>query len=193
MQHALSKYLPYAFAASFAIILGFSFTGCASSGKSGASSGNYSSESWRDLIPASCVSYFDGCNNCTRNPQTGDTACTRKACTEYYKPRCLDGTEGMSDAPQGPRVLEFRCNNNKRFTVFYGNYIIGDKTVRLPDSQAVFVDGKTRIAEAMTRQPSASGEKYVSGELTFWLKDGKAVVDKGHNVIYANCTADGAG
>lgn len=175
----------------FATALGFAIAGCASGGKLGGA-GNYTELSWRELIPASCVSYFDGCNSCTRNLKTGNTACTPNVCTGYKKPYCLDGTEGISDAPRAPEVLDFQCYNNKHFKLFYGNYTIGDKTVDLLDSQAVFVDGKTRIAEVMTRQPTTEGEKLVSGELVVWLEDGKAIVDKGQKLLYGNCSADSA-
>lgn len=42
------------------------------------------------VIPESCVSYFDGCNNCRKEPGSDAAACTRKFCEEYETPRCLD-------------------------------------------------------------------------------------------------------
>ncbi len=51
----------------------------------------YDQNSWKTMIPDTCVSYFDGCNNCRREPGSDIAACTRKACMEYAKPVCLDG------------------------------------------------------------------------------------------------------
>lgn len=50
----------------------------------------YDSESWKTMIPESCSSYFDGCNNCNKAPGSEMGACTRKFCEEYQEPRCLD-------------------------------------------------------------------------------------------------------
>lgn len=51
---------------------------------------NYDMSSWKTMIPDSCLSYFDGCNNCRRSAAGEMAACTRKACVKYQKPRCLD-------------------------------------------------------------------------------------------------------
>ena len=40
-------------------------------------------------IPASCKSFYDGCNTCNRLAD-GGTACTRMACESYGEPKCLD-------------------------------------------------------------------------------------------------------
>lgn len=50
----------------------------------------YDANSWKTLIPESCLSYFDGCNTCRRSAAGEMAACTRKACMEYRKPECLD-------------------------------------------------------------------------------------------------------
>jgi len=52
----------------------------------------YNQNSWKTIIPDSCRSYFDGCNNCRRSPASDIAACTRKMCIEYEKPICLDKT-----------------------------------------------------------------------------------------------------
>jgi len=50
----------------------------------------YDENSWKTMIPASCLSYFDGCNNCRRSTAGEMAACTRKACVKYQQPACLD-------------------------------------------------------------------------------------------------------
>ena len=52
---------------------------------------SYDQNSWQTMIPETCLSFFDGCNNCRREAGSDIAACTRKFCPEYEKPRCLDG------------------------------------------------------------------------------------------------------
>lgn len=193
MRHTPSKSLQRSLILGVAIAIAMLFIGCSLiGGGSNGATDNYNAESWREVIPAGCVAYFDGCNTCARNLQTGDTACTQKACKEYQQPRCLDGTKGAADAPVVPRVVQFRCNNNKRFTIYYGNYHIGEKTIALKDTQVVYVDAKTRIAEVMTLEPTASGDKFVSGELMFWSDGEEATLNKGRDLVYGNCSVSDA-
>ena len=56
---------------------------------------SYDQNSWKDMIPESCTSYFDGCNTCRRAEGAEVAACTRKACFEYQKPECLEETVTM--------------------------------------------------------------------------------------------------
>ena len=51
---------------------------------------SYDANSWKTLIPESCLSFYDGCNNCRRSAAGEVAACTRKACVKYQEPRCLD-------------------------------------------------------------------------------------------------------
>jgi uncharacterized protein YceK len=73
------------------------FSGC--SGMSQTSSNTeeqsqaYNTNSWKTMIPDSCLSFFDGCNNCRRSAAGEVAACTRKACFKYQKPRCLDNVK----------------------------------------------------------------------------------------------------
>lgn len=47
------------------------------------------SESWKTMIPESCQSFFDGCNQCMRTAD-GEVACTEMLCERYEMPKCLD-------------------------------------------------------------------------------------------------------
>ncbi|PID83363.1 hypothetical protein CSB11_01050 [Candidatus Campbellbacteria bacterium] len=51
----------------------------------------YDQNSWKDMLPKECKSFFDGCNSCMVQENEMVT-CTMKACKEYAKPKCLDGT-----------------------------------------------------------------------------------------------------
>lgn len=53
----------------------------------------YTNESWKTIIPASCRSFYDGCNNCWRSESSTNIACTEKYCTTYNKPTCLDNKQ----------------------------------------------------------------------------------------------------
>jgi hypothetical protein len=50
----------------------------------------YDMNSWKSIIPDSCLSFFDGCNNCRRAEAGKIAACTRKYCETYSRPVCLD-------------------------------------------------------------------------------------------------------
>lgn len=45
------------------------------------------------MIPETCQSFFDGCNNCTRTAD-GEAACTEMFCERYEMPKCLDDEQG---------------------------------------------------------------------------------------------------
>jgi hypothetical protein len=64
----------------------------------------YDADSWRSIIPISCEHYSDGCNLCNRNPESGLTACTRKACFTYQRPECLDDSRAEAETT-GPTTL----------------------------------------------------------------------------------------
>jgi len=50
-------------------------------------------DSWKTMIPETCQSFFDGCNNCTRTAD-GEAACTEMFCERYEMPKCLDDEQG---------------------------------------------------------------------------------------------------
>jgi hypothetical protein len=50
----------------------------------------YTSESWKTMIPETCKSFFDGCNNCSRAENIDEVACTLMYCEQYQEPKCLD-------------------------------------------------------------------------------------------------------
>ncbi|MDX9970394.1 MAG: hypothetical protein RBS56_00600 [Candidatus Gracilibacteria bacterium] len=54
------------------------------------SKSKYTEESWKTIIPETCKSFFDGCNNCSRTENSTEAACTLMYCDTYKKPKCLD-------------------------------------------------------------------------------------------------------
>lgn len=52
----------------------------------------YTETSWKEIIQDTCMSFFDGCNNCFRTEAGNDdlVGCTKKFCPVYEKPTCLD-------------------------------------------------------------------------------------------------------
>lgn len=53
-------------------------------------SSGYNAESWKTIIPESCQTFNDGCNQCSRIPGTDEVACTLMYCEEYAEPKCTD-------------------------------------------------------------------------------------------------------
>lgn len=64
----------------------------------------YTSESWVEIIPASCTSFSDGCNTCNRADVSDAVACTKMACAEYKRPVCLDESTEYEDMMEGGTV-----------------------------------------------------------------------------------------
>lgn len=50
---------------------------------------NFTPESRKTLIPETCHTFFDGCNNCMKM-DNGEAACTRMFCEKYDMPKCTD-------------------------------------------------------------------------------------------------------
>jgi hypothetical protein len=72
----------------------------------------YDQNSWQQLIPPDCKAYFDGCNTCRRNFETGLAACTRKACMTYSEPHCLDdqsATDTRGDRQASAQTVKYAC------------------------------------------------------------------------------------
>ncbi len=61
------------------------------------SNNKYNTESWKSLIPNSCLKFNDGCNECIRDNEKDTPGCTKKFCEIYQKPFCLDDTEISKD------------------------------------------------------------------------------------------------
>lgn len=49
-------------------------------------------DAWGNCIPSSCVHWFDGCNECSLDPDgTNPAQCTERYCAEAGEARCRDG------------------------------------------------------------------------------------------------------
>lgn len=66
------------------------------------------SESWKTMIPQSCQSFFDGCNNCMRTAD-GEVACTKMYCEKYDTPKCLDDEQGWDERVGTPNPASKYC------------------------------------------------------------------------------------
>ena len=150
----------------------------------------YDADSWKTLIPESCKSYFDGCNQCRRGEDATAGLCTRKACAVYQKPRCLDQpiTEGsMGGPPFSGRLFRFSCGDGASLRVYYEQYVSGDQLVALAEDEIMLVDEKTHTAHRLSRQRAASGAKYASEALEFWEHGGEATLRKDGQRLYGTC------
>ena len=149
----------------------------------------YDMNSWKSMIDEQCRSFFDGCNNCIREPgKVG--ACTMKACASYQRPRCLDEAAEVpqSGEPMAPKQVHYVCDGGSRFSVSYHEYVQDDQRLRLRDDEIMFSDRQTLTAYRMQREPSASGEKYTdSAGLQFFARGDEAIVTRQGKKLYSNC------
>jgi membrane-bound inhibitor of C-type lysozyme len=151
----------------------------------------YHSNSWETLIPGECRAYFDGCNNCAREPGKV-AACTRMACAVWQKPRCRDDEVNTAapTAPEPGRVVDYTCEDGKSFSVIYHEYLQDDQRIRLTESEILLRDDQTHTLYRLQRQRSASGEKYGDGSgFRFFGKGDEAMVIQEEKQLYAGCKA----
>ncbi len=151
----------------------------------------YDQNSWETIIPDSCKSFFDGCNNCNRMDGFEIPACTRMACVKYQKPECLDERVTNADettAPNRGKRVTYQCDEDKAFIVTSGEYVSGDAIMKLQANQIMFSDSQTKTATTMNRTVAAAGEKYkAKNGLGLWVKGGMATVTQGEDDLYLNC------
>ncbi len=142
----------------------------------------YNSESWKSIIPETCTSYFDGCNNCSRTAGIEVSACTKKACQQYQRPTCLE--EIVIDEPIPKiRSVDYICNNDKKFTIYYGEY--NAKTISAND--IILVGSQEHL---LSKIASDDGETYRSEQGLLFIDNGLHVeLLKDDVVLYAKCTA----
>lgn len=143
----------------------------------------YHANSWRSLIPDDCQAFFDGCNRCARATDSEVAACTRMACAQYEKPRCLDKSMELS---QGHRK-KYLCGN-RQIEVVYREYIADDQRIQLRDGQIMLRDAESHVATVLMRQPSASGEKYSNSAMSWWGKGEQALLQREKNDTPVECS-----
>jgi len=173
----------------FLLVLSMCF-GTAQAGGDTPAPAEWDQNSWRDIIADECQAFFDGCNNCRRGTENSAVAaCTRKACQQYQKPRCLDETaKTATDTGSAAKTVEFSCAGGNAFSVFYHEYIQDDQRVSLTDSEVMFRDHQTHSVYRLQRQVSASGEKYSDASgLEFFAKGDEAMVNQQQARLYRDC------
>ena len=148
----------------------------------------YDMNSWQALIADDCRHFFDGCNQCRRAPGKA-AACTRMACAEYQRPRCLDQPAASSMPASGP-TLEYRCDDGKSFSVTRERYVQDDQITVLTETQVMLRDPQEHTLYLLERERSASGEKYVdAGGLELFARGDEAMLRRNDQRLYRNCKA----
>ena len=148
----------------------------------------YDQNSWKTMLPDTCQSFFDGCNNCRRSPGSSVIACTRKYCDKYAKPVCLDEADEQAILKSIPaRVVHYTCDKGNTFDVFYGEYISGDQKVKLNSEQIMFADRQAHTTYLLKRMHSASGIQYSDDKLVFRAKGKEAMVMRNQQQLYTRC------
>ena len=145
----------------------------------------YDMNSWKTIIGDECRAFTDGCNNCFREPGKM-AACTRKACSAYQQPRCLDEAAAAGSAA---RQVDYACDADKSFSISYHEFVQDDQHLKLRDSEIMLSDHQTRIIYRLQREPSASGEKYLDAAgFLFFAKGDEALVMEQDSRLYSGCT-----
>jgi len=148
----------------------------------------YDQNSWKTMISDDCRAFFDGCNQCLREPGKV-AACTRRYCAEYRRPRCSDD-EAAAAAPPRAMTVTYTCAGAARFSVTYHEYLQGEQRVRLGVDEILLRDEQTQAAYRLQREPSASGGKYGNAAgLQFFGKGREALVLRQGEHLYADCLA----
>lgn len=179
-------------------IISLTLTACSvpteSSESESVSTPSFDQDSWKTLIPESCSSYFDGCNNCNKAEGSDIAACTRKFCQAYQEPKCLDEAlvnPDETEAPSRGTKVSYECSEGNTFTVSYEEHVAGDIIIKLEDDQVMMSDAQDRTAYLMTRVISASGEKFEGDDgRIFWAEGSEATVlrnDGEETVLYSGC------
>jgi len=156
-----------------------------------ASGAAYDADSWKDLIPADCKAYFDGCNNCRKGADGQAGACTRKACQSYQKPVCLDAGGDAAAAADAIRVVRYLCDGGARFAVHYGEYRADDQRTKLGEDEIMLSDRQTHTAYLLRRDRAASGGKYSDGKIEFWGRGNESMLRQNGDKLYQNCRSEG--
>lgn len=154
---------------------------------------DYDANSWKTLIADDCRVFFDGCNQCVREPGKA-AACTRKACAEYRQPRCRDAeaTTGAVNRPRAAETVNYTCAGGARFSVMYHEYRQDDQRVVLGEAEIMLRDEQTHTLYRLQRERSASGEKYGdSTGLMFFARGQQALVMRQDERLYTECAANG--
>lgn len=66
----------------------------------------YNAESWKEIIPDSCQSFYDGCNHCNKMGDNSGAACTKMFCEVYSEPYCKDEENVQIANPASTFCLE---------------------------------------------------------------------------------------
>jgi len=168
------------------LYLTFLLTVCASAG-AGGDAPVYDMNSWKTIIADDCRAFFDGCNQCVREPGKA-AACTRKACAEYQRPRCRDDAAAVSAQPGVAKTVDYACAGGDRFAVSYHEYRQDGERVRLGESEIMLRDAQTGSVHLLRRERSASGEKYANAAgLQFFGKGREARITQQDEPLYTDC------
>lgn len=135
----------------------------------------YDMNSWKEIIPDSCQSFYDGCNHCNKMG-SGEAACTKMYCEIYTEPYCKDeenvqvanpasefciaqgwsitlsGSVGYCNLPTGESIEEwefYRANNIHTSKDIYIGLSMDEATVEASKRGVPFrvveIDGESQM------------------------------------------------
>ncbi len=142
----------------------------------------YDQNSWKTMIPDACTAYFDGCNRCRKEPGMEMGLCTRMACAQYEKPRCLTAKTSdlkTSDLKTSDALI-YQCDGGYQFSIVFDG------------ESADVTDLETGAVYSLDRQRAASGMRYSKGQVEFSGKGKAAVLTLSDSQSYRDCVTDSA-
>jgi len=164
----------------------------ATAADAGGDAPGYDMNSWKFIIADDCRSFFDGCNQCVRDPGKEIAACTRMYCAEYQRPRCRDDEDAQnaSARPGAVKSVDYACADDAGFSVYYREFAQDDQRISLRDDEVMLRDAQNQTLYRLRRERSASGEKYGdSSGFVFFAKGDEAMVLQHDERLYSNCKA----
>ena len=116
----------------------------------------YDANSWKTMIPATCQSFHDGCNECARVGSGEDAACTKMACETYTAPYCKDELPSTPSTSGETEVAEQ-----------YLGFSVEDAMVTASKNNTPF-----RVVE-LDGEPQAATMDYRPGRINATVNSGK--------------------
>ncbi len=115
-----------------------------------------------DNVPEGCITWFDGCNNCSVGEPGMPMACTMMACAQMQEPYCAKYEDGSSDAPIEMVPVSTEVEEG-----------IKNSTYDIEGQEVILVDGKAEVEAA-----PGSATKIIT-QTTEYMAEGDLQQDTG--------------
>lgn len=127
---------------------------------------SYNQDSRKTMIPETCTSFFDGCNNCNKMENSTEAACTKMFCQTYEEPKCLDtmdpsrdkNKDGINDCEKdGTCDDSINYTQPKQKTTAYNQ---DSRKTMIPETCKSFFDGCNNCNKGENKEQTACTMMY---------------------------------